>query len=148
MFVGGGVVSSPDEHIIDQNGVRSTASVPLVQVSHAIHELMKFFHILFFSVKCTPMNNTRERLLLKHRRRNLYVLFVITHFEQGVHIRIGSSHSLLLVKKRSVSVIRQQQIPRCHRTYSMHRYHTQRRNILPDHIPNHMPYHNRQMYQE
>ena len=66
--------------------VNPPGTVP--RLSHPIHIIVEFIIVLLFGLKMTTMDDTWERLLLKHRRSNFYVLLIITHLNQVVDVRI------------------------------------------------------------
>ena len=53
--------------------------------------------VLFFSLKFATMDNTWERLLLKHRRSNIYILSIISHLDKIFDVRISNGHEFVLI---------------------------------------------------
>lgn len=69
---------------------------PVPRLSHPIHVIVEFGIILLFGLKMPTVDDTWERFLLKHRRSNFYVLFVVTHLNQLSNIGIVNLHQLLI----------------------------------------------------
>ena len=62
--------------------------VALGQLSHAIEIVMQLSIVLFFGVKLTTMDHTRERMLLKHSTSDFDVLAIVTHLKEGVRVGV------------------------------------------------------------
>ena len=87
----------PDVFIIGDQGTLYTPTVPLVQLSHTIHEFMNRSIIFFFSLISATVNCIRKRFLLKHRRGSFYVFSIISHLDKIFDVRVRNGHQFSMV---------------------------------------------------
>ena len=63
----------------------------VVDSLHTAHELVKFFIVLFFSIKLSTMNDTWECFLCSW---NMCIFDVVTAIKQVVHVRVVCFHTV------------------------------------------------------